>query len=149
MSSLFGYQIEPDFDLGKEHRKDWVRWTVIGAAIICGASLFWNFRFALQGVQGCIATIACYGQSFYVEQRGQLRKLWVWKALLASVPLHVLYLAGLFWSDKRFPEVMTKAIAFTPVLILGAGIEYVLIQAVINRFKPSGVEQTVGPGART
>jgi hypothetical protein len=150
MTSLFGYGLEPDFDLGKERRKNWVGWTIVCASIVCAASLFWNFRFAIQGAQACIATIGCYGQTFYVEQKGLFRKLWLWKVILASVPLHVLYLAGLFWSDKMFPEVMTKAIFFIPVLILGAGIEYVLIQAIMNRFRPSGIEQAAaGPMPRT
>jgi hypothetical protein len=149
MPSLFGNRIEPEFDIAKEQRQGWIGRVIIGVAILCCAYDFFGFPFGVEVLQGCIATVVCYGHILYVEQRGHLRDLWLWKAILASVPLHALYLAALFWSDKMFPEVMTKAIVFTPVLILGLGIEYLLIQAIMSRFRPSGIQQAAGPMPRT
>lgn len=55
----------------------------------------------------------------------------------ASLPVHILYLMGVFWSDKKFPEFMTKVVVFLPVLAVGAAIESIFFfDRIANRFKP-------------
>src|SRR4029077_15696052 len=66
----FGYPLEPDFDLAKEQRRTRVGWTLLGGLIL---SILVSFSSGLQVAtevfQGCVATILCYGASFYVDRR--------------------------------------------------------------------------------
>jgi hypothetical protein len=134
---LFGYPVDPNFDLAKEQRRDRVGWALIGGAVLSGVYLFSGWPFAVEIFQGCVATILCYGANFYVERRQHLGTRWLWEAISATVPLHVAYLAALFWSDKAFPSVMTKAIIFMPVLGVAFGIQSLLIDRIVDCFKPS------------
>lgn len=124
-------------------------WALWGGTFLCLLYLFSGRRFATEVFQGCFATVLCYGDTFYVRRRKDLNGRWLWKAILVTVPLHFFYLAALFWSDKIFPEFMTKAIIFIPVLSLGFVIESALMQRVIDRFKPSSAGQAGGPLTQT
>jgi hypothetical protein len=77
----------------------------------------------------------CYGLTFYVAHGGYFGKLWLWKAILASLPIHALYLAAIFWADKASPQGMTKSLVFIPALTRGAAIESAVIDAIADRFK--------------
>lgn len=133
MTTLFGQRVEPDFNIDKEHRRDRLKFILTGALILSIVYLFSGRRYATELFQGLIATILFYGETFYVRRRGQLGKLWLWKAIIASIPLHVIYLAGLFWSDQALPEVMTKAIVFLPVIAVGFVLESFLVQKIVDR----------------
>lgn len=145
----FGYHVEPDFDLAKEQSRDRVGWALVGGTFLCLLYLFSGRPFAVEIFQGYVATSLYYGDTFYVRRRGDLGKLWLWKAILATLPLHVLYLAALFWSDALFPNLMTKVIVFIPVLALGFAIESIVLSKLVDRFKPSSAEQPGGPVAQT
>jgi hypothetical protein len=148
MPTLFGQSIEPDFDLNTERRNDRVGWVLIGGTLLCGIYLLWGKPFATEVFQGWFATILPYGTSFYVKQRNNLGKSWLWKAVLTSLPVHALYLLGIFWSDKAFPEFMTKAVVFIPVLAVGFGVESALLfDRIVGWFKPRGVDRSFAPPA--
>lgn len=135
MATLFGQQIEPDFDILKEERNDAgkrVFW--VGFILLLAYGLFRNL--ALEVIQAYVATVVFYSLAFYVNWGTQLRKWWLWKAILASLPMHAVYLCFLFWSDKAYPQTMTKGIAFAPVLILGCATETALANKLIDLFKP-------------
>jgi hypothetical protein len=89
--------------------------------------------------QAYMATSAFYGLLFYVKWGEFLRKRWLWNAIIASVPIHAIYLGVLFWSDVAFPEWMTKPVVFGPVLILGCAVEVALIDSLVGRFRPRNV----------
>lgn len=146
MATLFGQRIEPDFDLAKEQRGDRVGWILYGGVALCLVYLFSGRPFATEIFQGMLATVLPYGASFYVNQKNNLGQLWLWKAALASLPVHVLYLTGIFWSDRAFPELMTKPIIFVPVLAVGFGLESsLLFDRIADHFKPHGAGQPVAP----
>jgi hypothetical protein len=131
MSTLFGYRIDPDFDLAKEQRRDrvgWVMWAGVALAMAYDLS---GGRFGVEAFQGVVATSLFYGASFYADRRNALGKLWLWEIIFATVPLHVIYLAVLFWTDIRFPDVMTKAFVFIPVLSLCFAIESILVDRIV------------------
>lgn len=128
--------MEQDFDLAKEQRRSRVGWVLAGGLLLSVIYLFLGRPFAVEVFQGCVATVLCYGANFYVDRKKYLSKLWLWKAIIATVPLHTAYLAILFWSDKAFPNVMTKAIVFMPVLLLVFAIEVILIDRIVDHFKP-------------
>jgi hypothetical protein len=139
---LFGYRLEPDFDLAKEQRRDRVGWILIGGTLI---ALFFSGNLRAELAQAYFSSVLCYGGNFYVDRKDDLGKLWLWKVIFVTVPLHLLYLAAVFWSDKQFPSVMTKAIVFIPLLFVGFGIESIVIDRIVGHFKPSKADQTTGP----
>jgi hypothetical protein len=135
---LFGYPVDPNFDLGKGQRRTLLGWVLIGGVIFSVVvSFFSGLFFATEVFQSCVATILCYGANFYVDRRQSLRERWLWHAILATTPLHIAYLAALFWSDKAFPSVMTKAVVFVPIVAIAFGIESVLIDRIVDYFTPS------------
>lgn len=139
---MFGYRLEPDFDLAKEQRRDRVGWILIGGTLI---ALFFSGNLRAELAQAYFSTVLCYGANFYVNRKDHIGKLWLWKAVFLSVPLHILYLATVFWSDKQFPNVMTKAIVFVPLLAVGFAIESVLIDRIAEHLKPSSTGSTDMP----
>lgn len=133
---LFGYRLEPDFDLAKDQRLTRVGWALYGGLIFWGIFLFWKPAAATEVMQGSVATILCYGDAFYVQRKAYLRQPWLWKAIIATAPLHIAYLSVLFWSDKAFPTVMTKAVTFMPVLLIAFALEAMFVDAVVKYFAP-------------
>jgi hypothetical protein len=137
MATLFGYSVEQDFDLAVEQRRDRMWWPLLGGAAVCLLYLFTGRPFATEFFQGWIATSLFYGDNFYVRRRKDLPRLWLWKSILITVPIHALYLAGIFWLDRAVPQLMTKGAIFLPVIALGFAIESIATQPLIDRFKPS------------
>src|SRR2546430_5350828 len=101
------------------------------------------FRVA-QIFQGWLATSFFYGEIFYVRRRAHLGKPWLRKAIIATIPFHAVYLTALFWSDHAFPQVMTKAMVFIPVLALGFAFESVQMGRIIDRFRLTSMKQESG-----
>jgi hypothetical protein len=134
---LFGYGVEQDFDLGIEQRRDRLGWLLFGGTALCIAYSFTGRPFDTEIFQGWIATSLFYGDTFYVRRRQALSKLWLWKSILMTVPIHALYLAGIFWLDRAIPQLMTKVAFFLPVIAVGFAIESIVLQPLIDRFKPS------------
>jgi hypothetical protein len=142
MPALFGYGIEPRFNIGAEQRRDRLNWLFYPGLILCIVYSFLSPReYSTELFQGFVATSLFYGENFYVRRRQYLDKLWLRKAIVATVPLHVLYLAGLFWSDRALPEVMTKALVFIPVIAAGFVLESFLVQKIVDRFRLSNIKQ--------
>jgi hypothetical protein len=134
---LFGYSVEQDFDLALEQRRDRLGWLIFGGTALCGLYLSTGRPFATELFQGWIATALFYGDNFHVRRGKDLPRLWLWKAILMTVPIHALYLAGIFWLDRAVPQLMTKAFIFIPVVALGFAVESITMQPLIDRFKPS------------
>jgi hypothetical protein len=137
LPDLFGYGIEPNFDLSKERRKDRVGWLLIVGTGLCILYDAFGGRFGVQSFQGTLATVLLYGDSFYANRRGDLKATWLWKAVIASIPVHLIYLASLFWCDNAIPGLMMKAIVFIPVIALLFVIESSLVDRIANYFKPA------------
>ena len=137
MTTLFGQEIDPDFDEAKEDRV-----SRVGMAFLLGVALsiiylILGLPFATQVFQGLFATIPAYGSSFYADRQTNMRKLWFWKAVLATLPFHLSYLAVIFYSDVKLPELMMKAVVFVPVLMFGFAFESaVIFDRIVDRFKP-------------
>jgi hypothetical protein len=143
MPALFGYRLEPGFNIAKEQRRDRLSWLLYSGLVLCMAYSFFSRReHSTEVFQGFVATSLFYGETFYVRRRSDIGKLWLWKAIFATIPFHVLYLAGIFWSDRAFPEVMMKAIVFIPVLTLGFAIESIQMQRIVDRFRLSSIKRT-------
>ena len=135
MSTLFGQRLEPEFDIEKEKRSGRVGWAIFGGLAVAALYEVFGGRFGVEAFQGLTATILCYGANFYVPYRKELLKWWLWKAVLMTVPLHVAYLAGLFWTDGAFPSLMTKAAIFIPVIALAFVFESLIIDQIVSYFR--------------
>jgi hypothetical protein len=143
---VFGYPIEKDFDPDREQRGDRVGWGfLIGGALAIAYDLFGG-PFGVEVFQAALATTLFYGANFYADRRNDARKEWFWVTLFATTPLHVAYLVALIWSDRAFPEVMTKAIVFIPVILVGFGIESLLVDWAAKRFKSTDHTAGSRPG---
>jgi hypothetical protein len=139
---MFGYRIEENFDLAKEQRRDCLHWGVGGGiGLLCVLYIIHPFSAAF--FQGYFLTSMCYGDSFYVQRRDNLGKLWLWKAMLATIPLHLLLLLGIVWLDWAFPNVFPKIIVCAPILFFTFGVEAVLFDQIVGRFSPSEAPQPV------
>jgi hypothetical protein len=134
--TLFGEKIDPDFDLGKEQRTGRVSWLIYAAVGVCGVLLIWNRPKAVEAFQIAVATILCYGFNFYVNRPGDFNEPWLWKTIVATIPMHFGYLGLLLWADIAAPGIMTKALVFMPALLVGLAIESLLIDSIVAHFKP-------------
>ena len=119
MASLFGYRIEPDFDLARENRATRIGHVLIGAVAICCVYDLFGGGFSRQVFQGTVATILSYGTSFYAERKSDICGPAFWKALVATLPIHVLCLVAIFYFDKIFPPRRIRGDLFIPVLVFG------------------------------
>jgi hypothetical protein len=141
LRSLFGYRLEADFSLAKEARRTRVVWGLYGGTALSLLYLFSGLPFATQVFQGLLSTLLFYGGGFYASWGDHLGKAWLWKALVLITPIHVLYVAVIFWSDKAFPLVMTKALVFVPVLGVAYAFEAMFFDWIVNRFKSTEPDQ--------
>jgi hypothetical protein len=134
---LFGYDVESDFDAGVEERRNRMWWPLGGGTALCVLYSFTGKPFATELFQAWIATSLFYGDTFYVRRGKDLSAPWLWKSILATVLLHALYLAGIFWLDRAFPRSMTKVAIFMPLIAVGFAIESILMEGLVGRFKPA------------
>lgn len=140
MTKLFGIDLEPDFSMAKEERSVQLKHVFWGGFVVVLLYAFFD-AFDVRIFQAYLATVVCYGLTFYVARGGYFGKLWLWKAILVSLPLHVLYLAAIFWADKASPQGMTKPVVFIPALTLGAANESTVFDAIADRLKPTDTKE--------
>jgi hypothetical protein len=143
---MFGYRVEENFDPAKEQRRDRLKW-VMGGVLCILIACFFIHSFSMAIFQGFLLTALIYGDSFYVQRRNKLNEPWLRRAILATVPLHVLLLIGIVWLDWAFPNVFPKVIVSVPMLFLTFGVEAVLFDKIVGRFSPSEVAQSVDVNA--
>jgi hypothetical protein len=139
---MFGYRVEENFDLAKEQRRDRLWWVAVaGICLLCVLYVIHPFSAAI--LQGYFLTSMCYGDSFYVQRKDNLGNPWLWKAIFATIPLHLLLLLGIVWLDWAFPNFFPKVLVCGPILIVTFGIEGVLFDWIVGRFSPSNPAQQV------
>ena len=133
---MFGYRIEEDFDLAKEQRRDRLWWWVVvpGICLVCALYIIHALPAAI--LQGYFLTSMSYGDSFYVQRKDKLGKPWLWKAILATIPLHLLLLLAIVWLDWAFPDFFPKVLVCGPILVATFGVEDVLFDKIVDRFSP-------------
>jgi hypothetical protein len=132
---MLGYRVEENFDLAKEKRRDRLKWVVGGGiGFLCLVYVFHPVSAAV--FQGYFLTSICYGESFFVQRRDKIGKPWLWKAILATIPLHLLLLSGIVYLDRTFPNFFPKILVSLPILTVTFGIEAVIFDNIVNRFSP-------------
>ena len=93
-------------NLDKEQRRERLQWVLYGVSsmllVVCG--FYMQERVELRILHAYALTVLTYGALIYVEEFQHLKRLWLWKGVLATIPLHSVFLAGLFWWDAQVPE---------------------------------------------
>ncbi len=128
------------FDIAKEQRGDRLRYVFYGIVAILALFYFfggwserkWNIVADVLGL-----TLLSYGYILYVSEIRYIRRLWLWKAVLATLPLHLLFLIGLIWWTLRFPRWAHSGFAFAYVLVGTCVIEATLMSFIIDHYRPS------------
>ncbi len=92
-------------NLDKEQRQERLQWVFYGVSsmllVVC--AFYMQERVELRVLHAYGLTVLTYGALIYVEEFEHLRRLWLWKGVLATIPLHFLFLLGLFWWDAKGP----------------------------------------------
>ena len=136
-----------ELDLVKEQRRERLGWVFGGvSAMLFVVCLFYMQMVATARiVHACALTILTYGALVYVEEFAHLRKAWLWKCILFSIPLHLGFVSILLWWDGKNPRLAQAGYGFAGVLALLFAAEMVLFTAIVDRFKVSAAP-TEGPG---
>jgi hypothetical protein len=140
---MFGYPIEANFDLAREERRDRLMW-VMGTVLCLLIITYFIHPFSMAIFQGYFLTSLVYGDSFYVVRKDKLKELWIWWAILATIPLHVFFIIAIVGLDKTLPSIFPKIIVWIPALTLVFGVEDLLFDGIVDRFCPSIAAKTVG-----
>jgi hypothetical protein len=128
-----------ELDLEKEQRFERLGWVFYGVGamlfVVCGFYL--QERIEQRVLHAYGLTVLCYGALLYVEEFQHLRRLWLWKGVLVTIPLHIAFVAGLFWWDAKHPQLahsgFMSAYAIWPVFV----VEIVIFSLIIDHFKAS------------
>ncbi len=86
-----------------------------------------------------------FGLVFFVLERENFKRPWLWKASAACILLHIAILLTIFSWDRTYPELAVKGVALTGVLLVAGLIELYLMLWVIEIFRPSDESGKVGP----
>jgi len=88
-------------------------------------------------LQAYFLTSIEFGLIFFVKERENIRRLWLWKALAACIMLHIPVLLAVFYWDKSNPQLAVKGAALTGVLFIAGTIELYLMLWIVVLCKPS------------
>jgi hypothetical protein len=127
------------FDVEKEQRRERLMWVFYGVGamflVVCG--FYMQERVEQRVLHAYGLTVLCYGGLLYVEEFEHLKKLWLWKGVLATIPLHIAFVAGLFWWDAKYPQLAHSGFMFVYALWPVFLVEIVIFSLIIDHFKPS------------
>jgi hypothetical protein len=92
-------------NLEKEQRQERLQWVFygVGSMLFVVCAFYVQERVELRVLHAYVLSVLTYGSLIYVEEFEHLRRLWLWKGVLVTIPLHVLFLVGLFWWDAKVP----------------------------------------------
>jgi hypothetical protein len=126
-----------ELDLEKEQRGERLGWVFygVGAMLLVMCAFYMQERVELRVLHAYTLTMLTYGALIYVEEFEHLRRQWLWKGVLATVPLHIMCVAGLFWWDAKSPQSPGYALAYRVWPFFVA--EMVVFTLVIDHFKAS------------
>jgi len=136
-------ETEDRFDLGKEQRTERLKWVFYG--VLAMVFVLGNFFLREQVENGvlhaCGLTILCYGIVLYVHEIEHIRKLWLWKGVLTTIPLHLAFVYSLFWWDARFPRLAHSGFVSAYALLIVLVVEMIFVLPIFEHFRPSSVSR--------
>jgi hypothetical protein len=121
----------------EEQRKDRVGWLVFAGGLpFIALAIFHQTLITIMVLQGYFLTSMEFGLVFFVAERKNIRRPWIWKALVASILLHVAVLVAIFSWDRRYPELAVKGAVLTGVLLVAGLVELYLMLLIVEMCKP-------------
>jgi len=126
------------FDLEKEQRRERLKSVFygVGAMLLVVCGFYMHERVEQRVLHAYGLTVLCYGALLYIEEFEHLKKPWLWKGVLATIPMHIAFVAGLFWWDAKHPQLAHSGMfvyALWPVFV----VEIVIFSFIIDHFKAS------------
>jgi len=126
-----------EFDLEKEQRRERLKWVFygVGAMLIIVCGFYMQERSEQYVLHAYGLTVLCYGALLYLEEFEHLRRLWLWKGVLTTVPLHIAFVASLFWWDAKHPQLAHSGFMFAYALWPIFVVEMMIFSMIIDHFK--------------
>jgi TRAP-type mannitol/chloroaromatic compound transport system permease small subunit len=126
--------------MGKDQRRNRLWWAYIGG--LCPLGILFLFHpFSRVVFIGYSLTVLSYGDSFYVLRKGKLGERWVWKSVLATIPLHLLFLVGIEGLIRVLPTFARTGLTIVAFVAICFAIESVLFDSIADRFEPHVAQQ--------
>jgi hypothetical protein len=128
---------EVHLDVTKEQRWDRLyRPLLIGALPFLGLAIVRQTLTAVMMLQAYLLTAMLFGYLLLVEERDNLNRSWLWKAMAPIASLHLVVLALIFSWDKTYPDLASKGIISTSVLWTFGILEYYVTLWVVEFCRP-------------
>ena len=122
----------------KEQRWDQLyRPLLIGSLPFLALAIVRQTVTAVMMLQAYLLTAMLFGYLLFVEERDNLNKSWLWKAMAPIAVLHLVVLALIFSWDKAYPDLAGKGLISTSVLWTFGVIEYYVTLWVVDFCRPS------------
>jgi hypothetical protein len=91
-------------------------------------------------LQAYMLTVLLFGYLLFVEERDNISKVWLWKAMIPISLVHAIALMSVFFWDKAYPDLANKGLISTSILSVFGLIEYFFMLWLIELFRPSDYE---------
>jgi len=124
---------EAQVDWIEEHRKDRVGWLVFAGGLpFIALAIFHQTLLTIMLLQGYFLTAMDFGLVFFVAERKNIMRPWLWKALASCILLHIGVLLAVFSWDKTNPHLAIKGAPLTGVLFVAGLVELYLMLWIIE-----------------
>jgi hypothetical protein len=125
--------------LAKQQRIERWKWVFYGATAMIAVTggLYMRESVEQRVFHAYELSVLTYGALVYVEEFDHLRKLWLWKGVLTTIPLHIAVIAALFWWDARHPELIHSGFVLVYAVWPFFAGEVVIFSLIIDHFKAS------------
>jgi hypothetical protein len=125
------------FGLEKQQRFECLKWVFygVGAMLFVVGGFYMQERVEQRIFHAYGLTVLSYGALLYVEEFEHIRRLWLWKGVLTTIPLHIAFVAALFWWDAKHPQLMHSGFIFVYALWPVFVAEIVIFSLIIDHFK--------------
>jgi len=129
---------EDHIDLIKEQRWDKLYLLLLGGGLpFLILAIVRQTATAIMMLQAYLLTAMLFGYLLFVEERANLNRFWLWKALAPIAVLHLVVLALIFSWDKAYPDLAGKGLISTSVLWVFGVIEYYFTLWLVEFCRPS------------
>ncbi|HXN51562.1 MAG TPA: hypothetical protein VN943_06460 [Candidatus Acidoferrum sp.] len=125
-------------DWMREQTKDRVVWIALGGSLpfVTWAILRGTLT-SIIFLQAYLLTSIEFGLVLFVQERDNIRRLWLWKAMIPCTLVHLIVLAVIFSWDKANPQIAATGFALAAGLLAAALVELYLMLWIIEMCRPS------------
>ena len=138
---MFSYDEVGDVTSGREQRRNRLWFGLVGGSCLLGL-FFLLHLFSATVLRmtfiGYAVTVLSYGDSFYVRRKDKVGELWLWKSVLATIPLHLLFLGCIELLIRSLPHFARTGFTTVAFVALCFAVESVLFDSIADRFESSG-----------